>query len=70
MSPRHLFLFTTLCLSVVGCAHAPTSRLHLAQMPAIVCKHCNCYMPAGAAADAACTVCDCHQITQACERGR
>lgn len=56
-------------LLAMGCAHA--GPLRLAQAPVVVCKHCNCYMPAPtpATADAPCTVCNCRYPASHCERG-
>ena len=56
-------------LLLAGCARG-TERLQVARAEAQVCKHCNCYMPAGIADDAPCTVCNCGYKAGRCTRGR
>ena len=56
-------------VGLAGCASG-ASTLRLAREDGVVCKHCNCYMPAGLARDAACPVCDCGYVAGACHRGR
>ena len=60
-----------LTLLLAGCVHRP-APLRLAQADVVICKHCNCYMPAPtpATADAPCSVCDCKYPMSRCERGR
>ena len=53
-----------------GCAQGQPGRLYLADNAAYLCKHCNCYMPAGTDLDAQCSVCDCKKVAHTCIRGR
>ena len=57
-------------LVLSGCVHRPGPGLRLAQAEPPLCKHCNCYMPADVADEAACPVCDCGYTAEKCLRGK
>ena len=61
-----------LLLAAAGCARTPpvrTARAGVEQM-AVLCKHCNCYMPADVDPDSKCTVCNCGYTAARCIRGK
>ena len=55
-------------LALTGCAAQRTTRF-AALTNVVVCKHCNCLMPADADPDSECTVCNCHRRAHACALG-
>ncbi|MBI3318174.1 MAG: hypothetical protein HYZ90_03380 [Candidatus Omnitrophica bacterium] len=64
-------------LFLAGCAHAGETPVRLASAcpanppgPTVLCKHCNCYMPADADPAAPCTVCNCGYRNAQCVRGK
>ena len=73
MNPRRAALALSLCLlSAAGCARAPqvrTARAGVEQM-AVLCKHCNCYMPADVDPESKCAVCECGYTAAKCVRGK
>jgi len=59
-------------LALAGCARDPavrTARLHPDEM-VLLCKHCNCYMPADVDPESKCTVCNCGYKAARCVRGK
>ncbi len=60
-------------MALAGCASnealVRTARAHPDEM-ALLCKHCNCYMPADVDPDRKCTVCNCGYRAGKCYRGR
>ena len=52
-----------LALLLAGCASGP---LRFAEVPQLLCKHCNCYFPATADMDAKCAVCNCGLTYRKC----
>ena len=61
-----------LLVAAAGCAHdAPvrTARAGIEQM-AVLCKHCNCTMPADVDPESKCAVCNCGYNAARCVRGR
>ena len=59
-------------LLLTGCAHGTlvrTARAGVEQM-AVLCKHCNCYMPADVDPGSNCRVCNCGYRAGKCYRGR
>ncbi len=70
MSTSMPLLAALLALGASGCASMSQPRTALASAPQMVCKHCNCFMPADVDPQAACPVCNCHRQTHACRRGR
>ena len=68
---RAVVLFLLLA-SAAGCAHdAPvrTARAGVEQM-AVLCKHCNCYMPADVDPESHCRACNCGYKAAKCVRGK
>ncbi len=62
-----------LVVTAAGCAGSKTAlriaRAHPDEM-ALLCKHCNCYMPADVDLESKCTVCNCGYRAGKCYRGR
>ena len=58
-----------LCLTVTGCAHAGDAHRSLAKASLVMCKHCNCTMPAELPDEAPCPVCKCKLRVQQCRTG-
>ena len=59
-------------MTLAGCAHnAPirTARAGVERM-AVLCKHCNCTMPADVDPDSDCGVCNCGYKAAKCVRGK
>ena len=56
-----------LCVLLAGCASSG-APVRLARIEPYICKHCNCYMPAGIADEATCPVCDCKKLAYQCRR--
>ena len=54
-------------LALSGCAHRAARFAALTNV--VVCKHCNCLMPADADPDSECAVCNCHRRAQDCALG-
>ena len=73
MRGRPRWLMVLLLAACSGCASTP-GFLQLARSQnrgqEIMCKHCNCLMPANLEAEVICPVCDCGYHANACERGR
>ena len=66
---RRLWGFT-IVLMLSGCAHGPQAASRLASASsASLCKHCNCFMPAGGDDQKTCPVCKCGYPAHACRRG-
>lgn len=67
-------LWTVLMLAacLAGCGGKSFSRqlASLTEGAALLCKHCNCYMPADADPAAPCTVCNCGYKNAQCIRGK
>ena len=65
--------FTLTVLLLAGCASGKaelrTARARPDEM-ALLCKHCNCYMPADVDPESNCTVCNCGYTAGRCVRGR
>ena len=62
-----------LCLlSVAGCARASAVRIARAgvEQMAVLCKHCNCTMPADVDPESKCAVCNCGYKAAQCVRGK
>lgn len=57
-----------LALLVAGCAGGAKNRILFAEIPQLLCKHCNCYMPADVDMAAMCAVCDCGYRYRDCIR--
>ena len=61
-------------LSLAGCGHGHTALLRTARANpnemAILCKHCNCYMPADVDPGSKCKVCNCGYTAAKCVRGK
>ena len=60
-------------LALAGCASGKaqmrTALAHPDEM-ALLCKHCNCYMPADVDPGSKCTVCNCGYTAGRCVRGK
>ncbi len=56
-------------LFLVGCAGS-TAQTRLASTAEVMCRHCNCLMPAGVDPEAICPVCKCGRKAHQCVRGR
>lgn len=64
-------LALVLALFVAGCAHGPGNALRLARdSGALLCRHCNCFMPADSDLNQICTACDCGYVGHQCIRGK
>ena len=59
-------------LSAAGCASPTPIRIARAgvEQMAVLCKHCNCYMPADVDPESKCTVCNCGYSAARCVRGK
>lgn len=68
MSGRRRIALSLLMLILGGCAHT-TSVTRLSALPEVLCKHCNCLMPAGLDPQTTCPVCECGRRTHRCVRG-
>jgi len=70
---RRLAACSLILLVFAGCAGNKTAlctaRLQPDEM-ALLCKHCNCYMPADVDPESKCTVCNCGYRAGKCYRGR
>ncbi len=77
---RRLGYLAVMCLLMAGsgCARpfeAGRTRAkqpgmcHLASSAQVVCKHCNCLMPADLNPAADCPACNCHRQVHQCHRG-
>lgn len=70
MTVLRRLLLGMMLATTAGCMHAASpARLRVAQAEPHICKHCHCYMPAGVANTAPCTVCDCKYLAGQCHRG-
>ena len=69
MSGRAAWPLVLLVAACSGCASAPAS-VRFAKGLEVMCKHCNCLMPAGDEPGAMCPICDCGYTVHECERGR
>ena len=62
-----------LLLALAGCARGHTALLCIARANpnemALLCKHCNCYMPADVDPNSTCAVCNCGYRAGKCYRG-
>ncbi len=61
-----------LMIAAAGCARNATLCIARARPDemALLCKHCNCTMPADVDPDSKCTVCNCGYRAGKCYRGR
>ena len=57
-----------LALLLSGCAGASAQNRLFAEVPQMLCKHCNCYFPATVDMDAKCAACDCGYTYRKCGR--
>jgi len=65
---KYLLVLTLLAAGLAGCAGSASAR---SGMPALVmCKHCNCTMPASLDPGRMCPVCNCKFQVKDCIRGR
>ena len=62
------FLMAVGFMVMSGCAGASQS-VRMARASEVVCKHCNCLMPAGTDPESTCTVCQCGFKAHRCVRG-
>ena len=70
---KKLAVFLLPLALLCGCARNPAAvRTALAREDsmALLCKHCNCYMPADVDPESACKVCNCGYKAARCIRGK
>jgi hypothetical protein len=67
---KRLALMAALLFLCAGCAHAGKPPPQFALGEPLLCRHCNCYLPADADPSALCTVCNCGYRNAECVRGR
>ena len=63
-----LSALAALALLLPGCAGASAQNRLFAEVPQLLCKHCNCYFPATADMEAPCAACDCGYSYRKCAR--
>ena len=56
------------CAPGAGCAGS-LSESRVASAREVMCKHCNCLMPAGLDPELMCPVCNCRKTVRECIRG-
>ena len=60
-----------LAIAAAGCSHGAYTGVSLSKpgVGLVMCKHCNCTMPADLDPESACPVCHCRYKVKACHRG-
>jgi len=56
-------------LTLIGCANPASSMRLVQQRGEVLCKHCNCLMPASVDPETMCPVCNCKRRAHDCVRG-
>jgi len=70
-STRYFFRFGKylVLFLVAGCAGTAHTHARLTRVPEVLCKHCNCLMPANLDPESLCPVCNCGMKVHQCIRG-